>query len=149
MADINQTLAGAVISICLVAASFYLHFRALRQGASYIARLKANARQTMMMIMTVIFVAHLIEIILFAIVYWLMIPLGFGQLLGAHTSTAADFFYFSIATYTTLGMGDIAPEGAIRVVAGVEALAGLVLITWSASFTYLAMERIWQDNPPD
>ena len=27
--------------------------------------------------------------------------------------------------------------------AGVEALNGLLLIGWSASFTYLAMERYW------
>ena len=28
-------------------------------------------------------------------------------------------------------------------IAGVEALNGLLLIGWSASFTYLAMERYW------
>jgi hypothetical protein len=145
----NQAFAGVLISILLVASSFYLHFRALRQGATYIARLKANPRQTMMMIMAIIFIAHIVEIILFAAVYKLMILSGLGELVGSHTSTANDFFYFSIATYTTLGIGDIVPEGAIRVVAGVESLAGLVLITWSASFTYLVMERIWQDKLPE
>lgn len=145
----NQAFAGTVIAALLVAACFYLHFKALRRGASFITHLKANVRQTMMMIMAVIFIAHIAEIILFAIAYRLMIPLGLGELVGSHTSTASDFFYFSIATYTTLGIGDIAPQGAIRLVAGVEALAGLVLITWSASFTYLTMERIWQDNLPD
>ncbi|OGS49898.1 MAG: hypothetical protein A3J40_12175 [Erythrobacter sp. RIFCSPHIGHO2_12_FULL_63_10] len=142
----NQTLAGILISFLLVAASLYLHFKALRRGASRIAHLKVNARQTMMMIMAVIFLAHLLEIILFAIVYWLMTVTGLGELSGNHTSTAADFFYFSIATYTTLGIGDIMPEGAIRLVAGVESLAGLLLIAWSASFTYLAMERLWTDD---
>jgi len=146
---VNQTFAGILISILLVAICIYLHFKALRRGASLIAKLKANTRQAMMMIMGVIFLAHIVEIILFAVAYRLMIPLGLGELVGAHTSTASDFFYFSIATYTTLGIGDIFPEGAIRLVAGVEALAGLVLITWSASFTYLTMERLWQDTLPD
>lgn len=145
----NQTLAGIVISIALVAVCLFVHFKALRRGATFIVRLHAKTRRAMMMIMTVIFLAHIMEIILFAVAYWLMIPLGFGQLVGAHTSTPSDFFYFSIATYTTLGIGDIFPEGAIRLVAGVEALAGLVLITWSASFTYLTMERLWSDSPPD
>lgn len=142
----NQTLAGIIISLLLIAASLYLHFKALRRGASYIAHLKVNARQAMMMIMAVIFVAHLVEIILFAIVYWLMTSMGLGELAGNHASTAADLFYFSIATYTTLGIGDIMPEGAIRLVTGVESLTGLLLIAWSASFTYLEMERLWTDE---
>jgi hypothetical protein len=31
----------------------------------------------------------------------------------------------------------------MRIVAGIESLNGLVLIGWSASFTYLTMERFW------
>lgn len=144
----SQTFAGIVISACLVTVCCFLHFKALRRGAFQIGRLGTNPRRSMMLIMAIIFTAHLVEIALFALAYWAMIPLGLGELIGNHTSTGSDFFYFSIATYTTLGIGDITPEGAIRLVAGVEALAGLVLITWSASFTYLAMERIWQ-GPPD
>jgi hypothetical protein len=41
----------------------------------------------------------------------------------------------------------VAPEcGRRRTGAGTEALAGLVLITWSASFTYLEMERYWRSE---
>jgi hypothetical protein len=46
--------------------------------------------------------------------------------------------------YTTLGLGDVVPTGAVRFLAGVEALSGFVLITWSASFTFLEMERFWR-----
>ena len=45
--------------------------------------------------------------------------------------------------YTTVGFGDIAPLGPVRLLVGIEALAGLVLITWSASFTFLIMQRIF------
>ena len=145
----NQTLAGVLISVLLVAMCVFVHFKALRRGATFVARLHANTRQSMMMIMAIIFMAHIIEIILFAVAFRIMMPMGLGELVGAHTSTPGDFFYFSIATYTTLGIGDIVPEGAIRLVAGVEALAGLVLITWSATFTYLTMERLWRDSLPD
>jgi hypothetical protein len=54
-----------------------------------------------------------------------------------------DFYYLSLSSYTTLGIGDIYPTGPLRVIAGIEALNGLVLIGWSASFTYLTMERFW------
>ena len=34
--------------------------------------------------------------------------------------------------------------GTLRLVAGVEALNGLILITWSASFAFLVMQRRWR-----
>jgi len=40
---------------------------------------------------------------------------------------------------------DIVPGGDLRLVAGVEVLNGLLLIGWSASYTYIAMERFWND----
>lgn len=32
--------------------------------------------------------------------------------------------------------------------AGIETLAGLVMVTWSASFTYPAMEKFWGLHGP-
>jgi len=32
--------------------------------------------------------------------------------------------------------------------AGIETLTGLVMIAWSASFTYLAMEKFWGLHRP-
>jgi hypothetical protein len=45
--------------------------------------------------------------------------------------------------FTTLGFGDILPEGPIRFMTGVEAVSGLTFITWSASFTFLEMLKTW------
>jgi Ion channel len=57
--------------------------------------------------------------------------------------------YFSVETFTSTGFGDILPSGPVRMVAGAEALNGLLLIGWSASFTYLAMERFWAPPGPN
>ena len=46
-----------------------------------------------------------------------------------------------------MGFGDLTPTGPLRMLAGVEALNGLLLIGCSASYTYLAMERFWPVNP--
>ena len=51
--------------------------------------------------------------------------------------------YFSIVNYTSLGYGDLVPVGSLRILCGVEALTGLVLIDWTASFTYVEMQRYW------
>jgi hypothetical protein len=36
--------------------------------------------------------------------------------------------------------------GAVRFLADVESLLGLVLITWSASFTFIEMQKFWRDR---
>ncbi|GAB5488960.1 MAG: potassium channel family protein [Parasphingorhabdus sp.] len=136
---IPLAVSALVISICL-----YLHFNVLRLASRKISQIQTSKRYPMLIIMTLIFVTHLIEIVFFAIAYWGMMKAGTGNLAGAHTSTVADYFYFSVASYTTLGIGDITPMGSMRLVAGIEALTGLLLIAWSASFTYLMMERIWK-----
>ena len=142
----NYIFAGTIISILLVAASLYLHFAVLRATSKTIGDPKITFRRPMMSVMSVIFLIHIVEIMLFAAAFYIMGRTGLGELSGAYNATPADYFYFSIATYSTLGIGDIIPQGAIRMVAGVEALAGLLLIAWSASFTYLMMERLWADE---
>jgi hypothetical protein len=54
--------------------------------------------------------------------------------------------YFSAETYTTLGYGDVLPHGDLRLLAGMQALNGMLLIGWTASYTYLSMERLWDDR---
>jgi hypothetical protein len=51
---------------------------------------------------------------------------------------------FSFSTYTTLSYGDIDAVGDLRHLTGLEALTGLVMITWSASFLFLEMQRYWK-----
>ena len=52
--------------------------------------------------------------------------------------------YLSFASFTTVGFGDVYATGNLRFLTVLESLTGLVLITWSASFIYLQMERYWR-----
>jgi hypothetical protein len=89
--------------------------------------------------------AHVMEIWIFGGAYWVAIEyFELGWTIPAPRDSF-DYFYFSAMIYTTVGFGDIVPEGPIRMVASTEALIGLSLITWSASFTYLQMQRVWRD----
>ena len=54
--------------------------------------------------------------------------------------------YFSFTNYTTVGYGDIEPFGNIRFLAGLEAITGLSLITWSASFMFMEITQFWKDD---
>ena len=61
-------------------------------------------------------------------------------------ATEVYYFYYSAVVYTTLGFGDIIPIGPTKILTGFEALIGLGFITWSASFTFLEMQRYWRDD---
>ena len=88
--------------------------------------------------------AHIAEIGLYAVAYALgdgILALGgFG---GLAVTIPLDYFYFSIVSYTSLGLGDVFPTDHLRFITGVEALNGLLLITWSGSFIYIAMGQLW------
>ena len=89
-----------------------------------------------------VIVLHFAQICLFGATLWLLLlwP-ATGSLSGEVTHGFLDCLYLSSVTFSTVGFGDIAPVGAIRFFSGAEALSGFVLITWSASFTYLEMEK--------
>ena len=94
-----------------------------------------------------VFLAHLVEASLYAFTYYLCeLWGGLGHIDGLKEAGALDYFYFSLTTFTTLGIGDVHPRGSLRLIAGVESLNGHVLIGWSASFTYLSMEQFWADK---
>jgi hypothetical protein len=108
------------------------------------ASLERPSRRTLLFVMFALLLAHVAEIWLFALGYFILDRTGdFGGLLGYESYTFLDFVYFSAATYSTVGYGDLAPTGPMRFLAGTEALTGFMLITWSASFTYLIMARTW------
>ncbi len=92
------------------------------------------------------FAVHLLEIGLYgATMFALMHYAELGTLSGSGGgATLMNCLYFSAETYSTLGFGDLIPTGPIRLLAGTEALNGLLLIGWSASFAYIAMERFWR-----
>lgn len=88
--------------------------------------------------------AHVAEIWLFAYGYYFMVNSPyFGTLVGNFNGSLLDCAYFSFTTYTSLGFGDIEPLGHLRFTAGLEALTGLVMITWTASFMFLKMQKVW------
>ncbi|MEZ5703555.1 MAG: potassium channel family protein [Burkholderiaceae bacterium] len=93
------------------------------------------------------FLAHAIEMLMYgATLYALVTWLAAGSLAGSAGASWLSCLYFSAETYTSLGFGDLTPVGPVRLLAGTEALNGLLLVAWSASFTYLSMERFWKPD---
>jgi Ion channel len=129
-----------IVSLCVV-----LHYEALNACNRYLPLLSQRRRRRVLILIFVVLITHVTEIWLFGLGYFVLVDhYAVGSVTGLPTLALPDFVYFSAATYTTVGFGDVVPVGAIRFLAGMEALTGFVMITWSASYTFLEMQRDWR-----
>jgi hypothetical protein len=131
-------------ALLLLGATVLIHYEVLRITGKLLPDLPIRARQRVLVVIIACMIGHILEIGLYAVAYAVLLQFeGFGGIGGVFEGTALDYFYFSLTSYTTLGIGEIHPYGPIRMIVGLEALNGFLLITWSASFTYLMMQRYW------
>lgn len=134
-------VAAAVTALVIV-----IHYEGIHALATRYARRPARRdRRAMLRIIFALLGLHIVEIWCFGLAYWGLVRVpGTGFVHGTHgMETLFDAIYLSASIYSTVGFGDLAPVGAIRLLSGLESLTGLLLITWSASFTYLEMSRLW------
>ena len=133
-----------VIHIAIIAMAVLIHYEFLQRISALLPKMTINHRFRIVIGVFGALVAHSIEIVLFALAYYLVPQFpAWGALQGNFHGELADCIYFSYTTFTTLGFGDIHPHGAIRQLVGFESLTGLLLITWTASFLYYEMQRYW------
>ena len=132
------------LAIFLVILTFLFHYRMLLWLSVFIPYPNFPAQARVLFIVMTVFLAHIIEIAIYAGAYTLSIELfELGNLKGMAENDSMEYLYFSSVIYTSLGIGDIHPTGHIRFLTGIEALNGLLLIALSAAFAFLAMRRLW------
>lgn len=135
------------ITLLVVIVCVLVHYEGLRLFTIWIT---GNPLQPRMKIAALIFaqlILHMLEITFFGWVFFLLTSEpAFGALQPTAALDLFDYIYFSAAVYSTLGFGDLVPSGPIRILTGMEAVTGLLLITWSASFTFLEMQHYWRNR---
>jgi hypothetical protein len=130
------------LSLALVLLSVLIHYEALRLTSAVLPTQENHNRSRILIAFTGILCAHLLSVLMFAGSYaYLHTIQRFGSLGGKLEGGFIDFMYFSLMSFTTLGVGDIYATGPMRIIAGFQALNGFVLIGWSASFAYVVMQR--------
>ncbi len=132
------------LGLLLVLCTVLIHYEVLRLTSHWLPRLAIPTRLRIVVVILATFSAHMVEVMLFATAFYLLgEATGQAPLVGNRQGGVYDYLYFSLSNYTSLGLGDLYLRDALRLLSAVETLIGLLMIAWSASFTYLAMERFW------
>jgi hypothetical protein len=150
------------IIIALLVVTVLTHYQGLRIISGIVEVVKISPHARMVIVVFGVIVVHTVEIATHAVGYMVADRIaGMGDFVGLHDSLISetvlsavpraglslsfyDYFYFSAETFASLGLGDIYPIGNLRMMASFEVLSGLILIGWSASFTYIAMRKFWE-----
>ena len=155
---IDPAILGVLLTtLVVISLVIGLHYEVLRACIRFLPAVSHHRRRRVLILILVILCTHAVEIWLFAFGYYALLPsVGsrslaatarserYGTITGfVEITTLLDHAYYSAMVYTTVGFGDVYPTGTIRFMTGMEALTGLVMITWSASFTFLEMQRDW------
>mgnify|MGYP001812962613 FL=1 len=85
----------------------------------------------------VLVVLHAVEIVIWASVYRALVPVS--ELADLETAV-----YFSFVTFTTLGYGDITLSDGWRLLSGIQALNGILLVGWSTALMFAVVQKSWQ-----
>lgn len=106
----------------------------MRARSDHLHPSRSPFRQSVFILMVVLglFLIHAIEMLAYAALYY-----GLGEFL-----TFEEALYFSVSTFTTLGMGDIYIESQWRLVAAIEGFNGFLLIGWSTAFLVTVIGRL-------
>jgi hypothetical protein len=145
-ADWGANAIVVVATLLTVAACVLVHYEGLSLlSRGLMARHARHPRRKVLFGVLGVLGLHGVEIWMFGGAMWGVTRVeGAGHLTGDVAPTLLDAVYLSAMNYTTVGAIDVSPEGPLRLLTGVTALAGFVMITWSASFIFLEMERFWR-----
>ena len=140
--DIENFFIASGVAFALIVFCVTVFYEIMAHVWLMLPRLDNRPRTQILFTVLASFVGHTIAVWAFALAYFsLSNHFGFGMLTGNIEHHILDYVYFSVVSYSSLGLGDVAPTGGIRMLVGIEAIVGLILIGWTITFTYIVTER--------
>ena len=136
-------LAAPLLSLVAVG----VHYEALVFASAFVKRVAGTARVGVALAVILALGAHMAEVMLYAGAWWVLIDAGLVEL-SVPSPSPMETVYFSGSIYTSLGFGDIVPVRGGQILAVSEAVTGLVLIAWTASYTFFEMRSHWETQRP-
>jgi hypothetical protein len=133
-----------VACVVTVILCVYVHLTTLRTLNDHVLpRFHRHSRTAVGTMVLVALVGHLLEIWLFSIAILVVGSLSDRQFAEELQLDGFDAFYYSAVSYTSMGAEPL-HESSLRILTAIEALTGLILITWTASFIFIVMQRTWE-----
>ena len=141
---LKYTLIGAALVLITV----IIHAAGTTWGLGVVGRRYANvddafhpdnALKVLTGTVLILLALHTLEIIVWAYAYLLLLPPG-------ELGSFEEAVYFSFVTFTTLGYGDITLIQNWRLLSGIEALNGIMLVGWTTAMLFAVVQRMWQGN---
>lgn len=137
-------LPAVVACVITVLLCVYVHLTVLRTLNDYVLpRFQRHSRTAVGTMVVVSLFGHLLEIWLFSIAILVVGSLSSRQFAEELQLDGFDAFYYSAVSYTSMGAEPL-HESSLRILTAIEALTGLILITWTASFIFLVMQQTWE-----
>lgn len=119
--------------------SAWLKFLSRRKHLAAKPGKKVRSIRTLASTGVVLMVMHLSQILLWAVTYRFLVP-------DDQLQTFEKSMYFSFVTFTTLGYGDITLGPDFRMLSGIQALNGVLLLGWSTAILFAIVQRIWEQQ---
>ena len=133
-----------IMAAFLIAVCTTIHYGALKFSSRFVTPSRHPGHCLGVAIASIV-LAHTFEALLYAAGFWFAVhDLEVGNLVSSSSSNGEslsfmDYFYFSLVNYTTLGRGDLMPNGHLRFMTAMEAFHGFLLITVSGTFVLQIM----------
>ena len=128
-------LMGVTVGVHAVGTALWLRFLRRRRGEMAGPLRPWRALKLLGLTALFLLALQMVEVVLWAVTY-LMIP-QVGDL-----KTFEQAVYFSTVTFTTLGYGDLTLTGHWRLLSGMEAMNGILLIGWSTALLFAVVQRL-------
>jgi hypothetical protein len=96
---------------------------------------------TFALVILAVFVAHVIEILIWAGFYYFKTSIS-------EIPTLEAAMYFSTASFTTVGFGDLVLSIDWRLLSSFEATNGMILFGWSTAFIFSVVRHVYSEIYP-
>ena len=133
---IGAALVAITVAIHAVGTTFWLKLITVRYASDDLSWSRRKSLAILMATVIVMIVLHAIQIAVWAVAYLLLVSVE-------ELATFESALYFSFVTFTTVGYGDITLAAPWRVLSGIEALNGIMLVGWTTALLFAVVQRSW------
>jgi hypothetical protein len=134
---IGSALIALTVVIHAIGTTAWVRYLAQKYSGGSIWTSRRRAIVILVYTVLIAFVLHVVEIVIWAATYQVLMPVK-------ELASFEEAVYFSFVTFTTLGYGDITLSEGWRLLSGIEALNGILLLGWTTAMIFSVVQNIWR-----